>query len=383
MGALIAINGTDPRWGDWSHVAFVPEPLPDHSPRLSAAAFNAVANARAALAGLDASARQLPNPALLRQPTLRQEAQSTSALEGTYAPLEDVLGADADDEPSDAAMREVLNYVLAASRAFQWLADGRPITVGLLQSIQRTLVSGTMADTEQAGHIRTKQVVIGSHRGARVQDARFIPPPPGIDLEARVRDCVDWLATRHADIDPLVAAGMAHYQFETLHPFNDGNGRIGRLLIVLHLQAMGVLSEPTLTVSPWFEARRSDYYDRLLGVSTTDDWDAWIKFFADGVAAAADTTGTQLIDLLRVQTALKARVRAAGLRAENAMRLVDYALAQPIFKVRQVERHLGVTYPRANALVGQLVAADVLRQRGDNTYDRRFAAPDVLAVLLR
>jgi Fic family protein len=382
-GVLVPINGTDPRWGEWSHVAFVPEPLPDHSPRLSATAFNAVANARAALAGLDASARQLPNPALLRQPTLRQEAQSTSALEGTYAPLEDVLGADADDEPSDAAMREVLNYVLAASRAFQWIADGRPITVGLLESIQRTLVSGTMADTDQAGHIRTKQVVIGSHRGARVQDARFIPAPPGIDLEARVRDCVDWLATRRADIDPLVAAGMAHYQFETLHPFNDGNGRIGRLLIVLHLQTLEVLSEPTLTVSPWFEARRSEYYDRLLGVSTTGDWDGWIKFFADGVAAAAETTGTQLTDLLRVQTELKAMVRAAGLRAENAVRLVDYALAQPIFTVRQVERHLGVTYARANALVGQLVAAGVLRQRGAGTYDRRFAAPDVLAVLLR
>lgn len=382
-GVLVPINGTDPRWGEWSHVAFVPEPLPDHSPRLSATAFNAVANARAALAGLDASARQLPNPALLRQPTLRQEAQSTSALEGTYAPLEDVLGADADDEPSDAAMREVLNYVLAASRAFQWIADGRPITVGLLESIQRTLVSGTMADTDQAGHIRTKQVVIGSHRGARVQDARFIPAPPGIDLEARVRDCVDWLATRHAHIDPLVAAGMAHYQFETLHPFNDGNGRIGRLLIVLHLQTLEVLSEPTLTVSPWFEARRSEYYDRLLGVSTTGDWDGWIKFFADGVAAAAETTGTQLTDLLRVQTELKAMVRAAGLRAENAVRLVDYALAQPIFTVRQVERHLGVTYARANALVGQLVAAGVLRQRGAGTYDRRFAAPDVLAVLLR
>jgi Fic family protein len=176
---------------------------------------------------------------------------------------------------------------------------------------------------------------------------------------------------------------MAHYQFETLHPFNDGNGRIGRLLIVLHLQTLEVLSEPTLTVSPWFEARRSEYYDRLLGVSTTGDWDGWIKFFADGVAAAAETTGTQLTDLLRVQTELKAMVRAAGLRAENAVRLVDYALAQPIFTVRQVERHLGVTYARANALVGQLVAAGVLRQRGAGTYDRRFAAPDVLAVLLR
>ncbi len=382
-GVLVRIGGTDPRWGEWTHVAFVPDPLPELCPDLAVPTFNAVARARAALAALDASARLLPNPALLRQPTLRQEAQSTSALEGTYAPLEEVLGVDTDEQPDDAAMREVMNYVVAADQAFRWVADGRSLTVGMLESLQAILVGGTAADTEQAGRIRTSQVVIGSHRGARVSDARFIPSPPGIDFEGRVRDCIDWLARPSDHIDPLVRAGMAHYQFETLHPFNDGNGRIGRLLIVLQLHLSGVLSEPTLTVSPWFESRRGEYYDRLLAVSATGDWDGWIRFFADGVAAAADATATQLTDLITVQGELKARVRAAGLRAENAMRLVDYALAQPIFTVRNVERHLSVTYTRANALVSQLVNAGVLRRHGDSSYGRRFTAPEVLAVLLR
>ncbi|WP_085999412.1 Fic family protein [Nocardia takedensis] len=382
-GALVPISGTDPRWGEWSHVAFVPDPLPQVTPELTVPTFNVVAKARAALAALDASARQLPNPALLRQPTLRQEAQSTSALEGTFAPLEDVLGLDTDEQPSDATMREVFNYVVAADRAFHWVGDGRPLTVGMLESLQGILVDGTPANTAQAGRIRTTQVVIGSHQGARVHDARFIPSPPGIDFEARVRDFVEWVMRPNDAIDPLVMAGMAHYQFETLHPFNDGNGRIGRLLIVLQLHRCGILSEPTLTVSPWFEARRAEYYDKLLAVSTTGNWDSWIRFFAEGVAVSADNTARQLTDLIRVQRELKAKVRAAGLRAENAMRLVDYALAQPIFTVRNVERHLGVTYTRANALVGQLIDAGALSRYGDSSYGRRFIAPDVLAIILR
>jgi Fic family protein len=382
-GVLVPINGTDPRYGEWSHMAFVPNALPERSPSLSAGAFNAVANARAALAALDALARQLPNPALLRRPTLRQEAQSTSALEGTYAPLEDVLGADADEEQTDSAMQEVINYVVVAEHAFASLQDGRPITLGLIEELQGQLVRGTASDTGQAGRIRTAQVLIGSHRGAHIVDARFVPRPPGIDLDAQARDCVRWIATTHPDIDPVVAAGMGHYQFETLHPFNDGNGRIGRLLIVLQLHASGVLVEPTLTVSPWFESRRSEYYDRLMAVSTAGDWEGWITFFATGVSASATATNQQLVDLLAIQATLRQRVRAAGLRAESAMRLVDFALAQPIFTVRQVQRHLGVTYPRANALVAQMIEAGVLRQHDDASYDRRFAAPEILAVLLR
>jgi Fic family protein len=382
-GTLVPISGTDPRYGEWSHVAYVPNELPKRTPNLGAETFNAVADARAALAALDALARQLPNPALLRRPTLRQEAQSTSALEGTYAPLEEVLGADADAEQPSSAMREVINYVIAAEHAFASLKEGRPITLGLVEELQGLLVRGTAADTDQAGRIRTTQVLIGAHRGTRVSDARFVPRPPGIELEAQARDCVAWFASPRAGIDPVVASAMAHYLFETLHPFNDGNGRIGRLLIVLQLRAYGVLVEPTLTVSPWFEARRSEYYDRLLSVSTVGDWDGWIGFFAAGVAASASATNQQLTDLLAVQASLKDRVRRARMRAESAMRLVDFAFDQPIFTVRQVERHLGVTYPRANALVGQMVEAGVLRQHDESSYDRRFAAPDVLAILLR
>lgn len=189
--------------------------------------------------------------------------------------------------------------------------------------------------------------------------------------------------SNQAEIDPVVAAGMGHYHFEALHPFNDGNGRIGRLLIVLQLLYGGTLDEPTLTVSPWFEARRADYYDALMAVSTRGDWNTWIRFFANGLAASARDTEQRLLELLMVQDDLKARIRSAGLRADNAMLLIDFALNQPIFTVKQVQRTLKVTYTRANGLVSQLVDLGILRQFDRTAYSREFAAPDVVAILLR
>ncbi|TWF77819.1 Fic family protein [Pseudonocardia hierapolitana] len=378
------ISGSDPRYGRWEHVAFVPDPLPSATPELSVITFNEVAEARAALASLNSTARQLPNPSLLRRPTLRREAQSTSALEGTYAPLQAVLAADEEHDPADANMREVLNYVRTAEHAFAWHADGRPLSMNLLTELHGILVRGTSADTDQAGRVRSIQVAIGGHAGGRVQDSRFVPRPPGPELEAQIRDWLGWVeGSPGRDIDPVIAAGMAHYHFEALHPFNDGNGRIGRLLIVLHLMVTAVITEPTLTVSPWFEARRADYYDALMAVSTTRDWDRWIRFFARGLAASAQDTEQRLLDLLAAQGSLKATIRRAGLRANTASNLVDFALAQPIFTVRQVERHLEVTYARANQLVAQLVELGVLHRFDDSTYGREFTAPEILAILLR
>jgi Fic family protein len=388
LGVLVPVRGKHPTHGRWEHVAFVPDPLPAESPLLSPRTFGAVADARAALASLDSSARQLPNPQLLRRPALRREAQSTSALEGTYAPLESVLAADTDEVPADADLAEVLNYVHAAEAGFSWVEDGKPLTVGLMEGLHARLVRGTSADTDQAGRLRNIQVVIGGSRTIRVQDARFVPRPPGADLEAQVHDLFRWMQTRLTEdglpvIDPVVAAAMAHYQFEALHPFNDGNGRLGRLLVVLHLIQLGTLREPTLTVSPWFESRRAEYYDHLLRVSSAGDWDGWTSFFARGLAASARSTERQLVDLLAVQRELKEWVRAAGMRAASATEVVDFATAQPIFTVRQVQRHVGLTYARANGLVRDLVAIDVLRQYDEATYDRRFTAPRILEVVLR
>ena len=386
MGSLVPISDTDPVHGPWTHRAFVPAPLPDHTPALEPETYLHVGDARAALAALDSTARHLPNPTLLRRPTLQREAQSTSALEGTYAPLSDVLTAD-EDQPARSNMREILNYVGTANYAFESIQEGRPLTPSLLASLQDMLVRGTKDEGPETGLVRQSQVAVGRRPDATpgelpVHAARFIPSPPGPDLQANVQALTDWIrADRRREIDPVVAAAMAHYEFETLHPFHDGNGRIGRLLIVVQLHLHQVLSEPTLTVSPWFEARRTDYYDALLRVSTHGDWNSYVRFFATGIKESADLTHRQMLALVKVQSHLKDVVRDSPLRADTAHQLIDIAVARVSFSVRQAERELGVSYGRANKLVQQLVDLGVIDELPARSHARRFYAPDVLRVL--
>ncbi|EFW27994.1 Fic family protein [Actinomyces sp. oral taxon 171] len=385
MGELVDITGSDPVTGSWRHKAFIPTPLSSDEPPLSGGTYRMVAAAGRALAALDATAQQLPNPYLLRTPSLRREAQSTSALEGTYAPLREVLTAD-DDAPTTAEMTEILNYVRMANSGFLWAQERRPITLSLIEDLQGELMRGTPLESA-SGRLRDTQVMIGrrpgTHSMAPVHASRFIPVPPGDRLRAGVRALVDWLHQDHTgDIDPIIAAGMAHYQFEALHPFRDGNGRLGRFLIVLTLLSSGVLSEPTLTVSPWFEERRAEYYDALLRVSTHGDWDTFLAFFSQGLAAAATNTRHQMLALAAAHQSLKETVRASSLRSAHALDLVDFAVANPSFTVRKVEAALGVSYGRANSLVAQLTDIGVFDVVETGSQTRRFAAPAVLKVLL-
>ena len=386
MGQLVSIAGLDARGERWTHVAFVPHPLPSESPELSGATYRAVADARAALAALDTTARSLPNPTLFRQSTLRVEAQSTSALEGTYEPLARVLGGD--DQTLDPSMREVLNYLAVAEAAFRGAAEGRPLSIAMLSELQERLMDGTPHEGRQTGHLRDIQVVIGRRPDAPADElpikaAQFVPAPPGPDLEARVRDLLAWMSTEHRDqFDPVVSGALAHYMFEALHPFHDGNGRLGRLMIVLHLHGGGVLSEPTLSVSPWFEARRAEYFERHMAVSTVGDWDGWVGFFARGLGASADQTRRRMEQLARVQTELKEEVAASALRAASARQLVDFAVGSPIFTVRDASQALSLSYGRTNRLVESLVELGVIGPWGNQEYKRRFAAPRVLEILL-
>ncbi|MGO2113188.1 MAG: Fic family protein [Pseudoclavibacter sp.] len=385
MGDLVRVTGSDPMLGDWEHRAFVPAPLPEELPPLSMQTHLAISDARAALAALDSSAQQLPNPTLLRLPALRLEAQSTSELEGTYAPLAEVFAADEDD-PASEELAEILNYVTMANHGFDRLAEGWPVTTALLSELQGILLMST-AKRAQAGQIRPTQVVIGRRPDAGPAEqpivaARFVPSPPGPQLETGLRDLLDWMGRDHVGfLDPVMAAGMAHYQFETLHPFTDGNGRIGRFLIVLHFLQSGTLTEPTLTVSPWFEARRHEYYDALLGVSTRGDWDSYLAFFAAGIGAAATNTREEMLSLVEVQRELHDAVRASSLRAGTAHTVIDFAVANPSFTVRRLESVLDVGYGRANKLVGQLVDLGVLRAIETGSRSRRFFAPRVVEVL--
>src|ERR1044071_5742165 len=228
IGSLVPITAPDPATHELTagH-AFLPKALPT-SLTLSTTTWTRVNAATAALARLDGAARLVPNPSLLRRPTLRREAQSTSALEGTYAPFADVLAADRDDAESlTAEIHEILNFESTAELAFSWPEDRR-LTVGMLGELQGMLVRGTAGELSDAGGFRDRIVVIGA-RGRPLRDARFIPPPPGDQLRAAVEALLDWIVAP-PKLPTVVQAAMTHYQFETLHPFSDGNGRIGRLL---------------------------------------------------------------------------------------------------------------------------------------------------------
>jgi Fic family protein len=369
IGQLVPISGTDGRTGaHYDYYAYLADPLPA-SVELSNSTWKAVVSAEAALARLDQAARQVPNPGLLRRPALRREAQSTSALEGTFAPIEAVLEPDVEERGQlPLEVKEILNYVVAAEEAFGWIEE-RPITVGLIANLQRILVQGTLGEYSDAGRLRGRQVSIGP-KDAPIQAARFVPAPVGDHLQIGLEQWVEWMNNPPSDMPAVVQTALAHYQFETLHPFSDGNGRIGRLLIVLQLMRLGVLAHPILVVSPWFEQRRHQYQDQLLKLSKTGRWNDWVNFFAAGIHAAATGTHERVDALLSWQEEAVAHVRQAG-AAGIAERLAGELIGQPILNAGHVARRHQISHQGAmNALrrLSQLGILDEQVRNGRVTF---------------
>jgi len=380
IGEVVRIAGFDQRTGDeYRHWAYMPAPLPD-TVELTSATWTAVARAEASLARLDEASRQLPEPSLLRRPALRREAQSTSALEGTFAPFEDVLVPDIEErETLPLEIRENLNYVVAAEEGFRWVAD-RPLTKGLIGELQRLLVHGTPGEHSDAGGVRDRQVVIGAP-DSRVPEARFVPPPPGDQLEGGVDQWLEWVGSPPEELPPVVRAALGHYQFETLHPFSDGNGRIGRLLIVLQLMRDKVLGEPILVVSPWFEARRTAYQDGLLDLTVSGKWDDWVSFFARGVDAGAESTRRGIEDLLEwrdhaIETVRRAR--SSGV----AERLAGEVIGAPVLTAGQVAQRHSVTHQGAMNALRRLTVLGLLEET-ERRGRRVFVARAVMNILTR
>lgn len=381
-GVLVRISGTDPRTGrHYEHAAFLPAPLPELSPQLTTETWEAVSQASLALGRLDEAGHRIPNPMLLRRPSIRREAVATSALEGTYAPFEEVLEADVQEEeeaqPFSPALQEVLNYVRVADLALEWIPH-RPISVSMLCQLQSLLVQGTPGDTPAAGRVRDIQVIVGPE-GTPVEDARFVPPPPGDQLVAGFQEWESWLREDHS-IDPVVAVALAHYQFEALHPFNDGNGRIGRLGVVLQLIRAGVLHEGLLTISPWLEQRRREYQDHLLRVSQTGEFDPWIRFLAQGLKARAEAATAQIQRLLDFRNEMEELARTTPLRGVAGQIAVDL-IGRPVVTATSASRNYDVSYQAANTAISRLAEAGILREATGRRYARIFVSDRVRAMI--
>lgn len=380
VGSLVPVVGPDPATHEMVEgQAFLPARLPTEL-TLSTKTWNMVNAASAALARLDGAARLIPRPALLRRPTLRREAQSTSALEGTYAPFTDVLAADREDQRHmTAELREVLNFEEMAELAFSW-PEERALNLNMLGELQSTLVQGTAGKLADAGGLRDRIVVIGSP-GRPLEEARFVPPPPGDQLRAEVEALLNWVADP-PQLPTVVQAAMAHYQFESLHPYSDGNGRLGRLLIIVQLLRGAVIREPLLVVSPWFEQRRAAYQDELLALSCDGEWDRWIAFFAEGVAASAASSQAKVEDLVALRRRLREAVQHAGKRGA-AERLAADLVGDPYLRGREVAERYNLSRQGALSAIRTLVDLEILEDTGavDSRNARIYVAPEVVRIV--
>ena len=355
--------------------AFVPNPLPRELP-LSSSLVSVLDKASLAVGTLAGVGETLQNPHLLITPFLRREAVLSSRIEGTQASISDVFIFEAAGERAEAPdTKEVVNYVHALNLGLDRLSD-LPICVRLTNEVHARLMQGVRGEDKTPGQLRQHQNWIGT-RGTHIEDARFIPAPPDLvpDLMA------DWERFVNEDLEmpALVRCALMHYQFEAIHPYLDGNGRIGRLLITLFLCTREVLPTPLLYLSAYFEKRRDDYIDHLYKVSLTGDWEPWIAFFLRGVEEQARDA------LIRSRRVRELHQRYEDLlqskrESANAFRLLDILFANPYVTAPRAADALGVTHAGAQGIVNRLVKAGVL-EHISGRWPRLYVARELLRAI--
>lgn len=379
IGRLVPITGLDARTGkSYQHWAYVPAPLPVKM-SFNQTTVKAMGEADRALGALNARTRLLPNPALLARPALRKEAQATSALEGTFATLEEVLKADYVAQPHRSTeLKEIHNYVDAATRGIE-LIQRMPICLRVLEEVQGVLVSGTRGDMYDAGSLRKRQVFIGD-QGQPVEQSRFVPPPNGPELEDGFAAWESWINDAGNALPLQAKLALSHYQFETLHPFSDGNGRLGRLVITLQLLETRELEYPILNLSPWFEPRRTQYIDALRDVSATGAFEPWITMFAEAVRDSSQAALATIDALLAFRDDVLYRARALGHRG-HIMSVIDLLIGYPVLSIGDVHRLLKISYVSAQRSIEKLVAMGVIREITGSDYGRLYLAGRVGSII--
>jgi len=361
------------------YTAFFPSPLPPlPALELDGNLHLLLSEADRAIGALNIVATVLPNPDLLVGLFIQKEALLSSQIEGTQSTLQDVLGAnmDSDDQPKEVG--EVLNYVKAMRHGLQRLqADELPLCLRLLKEIHEILMQqvrgGVPALTP--GDFRIAQNWIG---GSGPGNARFVPPPPG-DMDDALGDLEKFFHSE-AHLPPLVRCALIHYQFETIHPFNDGNGRVGRLLITLYLVWQGILQEPMLYLSAYLKAHQQEYYDRLQQVRTDGNYEAWLRFFLEGIV----TVSKQVVDTTRRVQQLEARDTDRLIQANlgaYAIQLLRTLMKTPVITVDYAADRFGVSYSKANAIFKKCEDMGLIKQINQGRRNRRFVYDEYMQIL--
>lgn len=364
-GDFLAVQTRSTRAGRYvkqltGYAAFIPAKLPPEPVLLIDDEMQTLlSRADRALGRLDGSIQTLPNPDLFVLMYVRKEAVLSSQIEGTQSSLADVLEVEASvfdpHHPSDVG--EVLNYVTAMKYGLRRLEE-LPLCIRLIKEIHRELLHDVRGREKNPGEVRTTQNWIGPG-GCTLQTATFVPPPPDEALKA-LGDLEEFMHSS-AYLPALIKIGMVHSQFETIHPFLDGNGRVGRLLITFLLMQNEILLKPVLYISHFFKQNRGAYYERLQAVRDHGDWEGWIKFFLTGIATVsleATQTARSIVDLRESHRRMV--TDRFGRAAANGLTVLETLFRTPIVTISQVQKMLKITYPPANALVQRFVEAGIL-----------------------
>jgi Fic family protein len=366
-------------WGEETVRAFVPPRLPPLPPVRLDRMQLLLEQANQALGRLDGLASILPSLPLFIYTYVRKEAVLSSQIEGTQSSLSDLLLFESEEAPGVPLddVQEVSNYVAALVHGLARLRGGFPLSLRLIAEIHGVLLAKGRGSEKQPGEFRRSQNWIG---GSRPGNAAFVPPPPEMVME-----CMGALELFLHEESPtlplLVRAGLAHVQFETIHPFLDGNGRVGRLLITFLLCAAGALREPILYLSLFFKAHRQAYYDLLARVRTDGDWEAWIEFFLTGVKTTAEQAVNAARRTLTLLDADRHKIESLGRPAAGVLRIFQHAQTSPILSIGGAAEKTGVSFPTAAAAVEHMQRLGILREITGKQRKRLFVYDPYLAIL--
>lgn len=361
--------------------AFVPAPLPPQPPIDLSGMQGILAEANIALGRLDAEARNLPDADLFLYHYVRREALLSSQIEGTQSSLSDLLlfevEADGDPPALTTDAREVSNYIAAINHGWDQLEGDRPLINRYLREMHAKLLRSGRGSDKHPGEFRRSQNWIG---GSRPGNAIYVPPP-----HSAVEDCMGNLERFiHADDDGLpavVRAGVAHAQFETIHPFLDGNGRIGRLMIALILRWAGVIDAPVLYLSLYLKRERAKYYDLLGQLRVNGDWEAWLEFFIEGVRETAEDGVATARRLIRVFEADRERIAAAAGHPNSALRVLEVFRQRPMNAISDVASELDITFPTVSTAIDKLVDLGILSEVTGRRRGRVFGYAEYIDIL--
>jgi Fic family protein len=372
-GKLVKVSTPDPDW------AFVPAPIPRNW-SIPVDLYPKLIIARDKLARLEGAGKYMPASSLLLRPIQQREAITSSRLEGTFATAEELLayGLEPKNPTSQSdpvnAWKEVFNYDKALQKGQERLLK-IPLSNRLIKELHSVLLSEVRGSTANPGEFRNHQVHIGANR-------RFVPSPPE-KIQDLMRDIEEYMNDSSDILDPLVRSFLTHYQFETIHPFADGNGRVGRLLLSLMVSATCKLQQPWLYLSPYFEKHKDEYIDALFNVSANGDWKSWVNVCLNATISETEEAMERIDELLTIKKKYEQRIRNSKRSNVRLMQIVNLILASPMVTIPSLMKEFKVTFPTAQADVEKLVALKILQKSARAHKPQYYMAEEIFAVAYR